>query len=358
MFDQETIAAVKTTAARMGVEEAALLAVLEVESAGRVYAVVNGRNEPLIRFEGHYFDRRLTGPARDQARSLGLANPRAGAVKNPAGQEPRWRTLNRAIEIDAVAALESTSFGVGQVMGAHWAWLGYASVGDLVNTARSGVAGQIELMARYIDKAGLVGALKRLDWSAFARGYNGPGFAANGYHTKIAAAYRRRAGTSAAPASDGMLRLGSKGARVRELQALLVRAGQSLVVDGDFGPATASAVRAFQSAMNLSVDGVAGPQTLRALDRYRQGVDDRPGDQAVTEVKEVRDGLAGGIGGGVAIEVARRAIEDATTQVGGIAGLEYVSAGLAVAAAALAVGGAIWAGVGLWRRRRTVEVPA
>ena len=51
-----------------------LLAVAEVESAGRVVATVFGRKEPLIRFEGHYFDNRLTDEERARARRLGLAS--------------------------------------------------------------------------------------------------------------------------------------------------------------------------------------------------------------------------------------------------------------------------------------------
>ncbi|RJG46457.1 N-acetylmuramidase domain-containing protein [Mesorhizobium sp. DCY119] len=361
MFDSETMIAARQFAQRLGCETAALLAVIEIESGGRVYAIVNGRKEPMIRFEGHYFDRRLTGEARVEARRLGLAHPNAGAVKNPSTQEARWTLINRAIEIDAIAALESVSWGLGQVMGAHWNWLGYESVAKLVNTARDGVAGQIELMVRYIEKAGLAGALQRRDWTAFARGYNGPNFAKDGYHTKIAAAYRRHAGaaaSSAPPSSEGMLRLGSRGARVRELQTLLVRAGQSVSIDGDFGPATASAVRAFQAAFGLTVDGIAGPETMRAVDRYRQGAADRPGEQKLAELKEVRDGLFSGLGGGLTIEATRRTIEEAAAKIGGLAGLEWLSASLTVAAVALAIGGLAWACIGIWRRRRTVEVPA
>jgi hypothetical protein len=77
------------------------------------------------------------------------------------------------------------------VMGAHWAWLGYADVDALVAEARSGVGGQVRLMARYIDKAGLSAAIRRRDRVAFAHGYNGPAFARHGYDRKIAVAYER-----------------------------------------------------------------------------------------------------------------------------------------------------------------------
>ena len=284
MFTTETVNAAARYAKRMGVELAALLAVIEIESAGKVFASVGGRNEPVIRWEGHYFDRRLSGTKRAQARAAGLADPTAGKIANPSSQAARWTLLNRAIEIDAQAALESVSWGLGQVMGAHWSWLGYATVDELVNTARSSVAGQIDLMVRYIEQAGLVDEIRRRDWAGFARGYNGANYAKHGYHTKLAAAYARHAriipGTPTAPAAqDGLLRLGMQGAEVRELQTLLRRAGHALAVDGDFGPATRKAVQAFQSAEGLAVDGVAGPKTWAALDRYRQSNDEQPGAQ-------------------------------------------------------------------------------
>lgn len=71
---------------------------------------------------------------------------------------------------------------------------------------------------------------------------------------------------------DTLLKRGSRGAAVRELQNLLNRANLkagsefvSLEIDGAFGGATDRAVRAAQERMGLVVDGVAGPQTLTAL---------------------------------------------------------------------------------------------
>ncbi|MFB6892917.1 N-acetylmuramoyl-L-alanine amidase [Kitasatospora sp. NPDC056327] len=58
-----------------------------------------------------------------------------------------------------------------------------------------------------------------------------------------------------------VLAAGASGEKVRTLQHLLVQRGASLTVDGSFGPATRSAVTAFQTAVNAGVDGVAGNQT-------------------------------------------------------------------------------------------------
>lgn len=57
----------------------------------------------------------------------------------------------------------------------------------------------------------------------------------------------------------------SGGRHVRGLQRALNKRGSSLLIDGDFGGVTDSAVRAFQSANQLVSDGQAGPVTWRAL---------------------------------------------------------------------------------------------
>ncbi|GAB3714505.1 peptidoglycan-binding protein [Mariniluteicoccus flavus] len=61
------------------------------------------------------------------------------------------------------------------------------------------------------------------------------------------------------------LKLGSEGASVRLLQRAITYAGHRAEVDGQFGPATQSAVRAFQKARGLHVDGVVGPRTWARL---------------------------------------------------------------------------------------------
>lgn len=195
MFDLTTRNALAETAREAGIDAAALLAIAEVESGGCALFQVAGRMEPAIRFEGHYFDRRLSGRIREQARAGGLSDPVAGKVRNPRLQTERWRLLNRAMEMSRKAALESTSWGIGQVMGAHWAWLGYQTIDELVAEARHSVAGQARLMLRFIEKAGLKDTLQAHDWAGFARRYNGPAFARNRYDSRMAAAFSRWSGS-------------------------------------------------------------------------------------------------------------------------------------------------------------------
>ncbi|MFX4271053.1 peptidoglycan-binding protein [Propionibacteriaceae bacterium Y1685] len=68
------------------------------------------------------------------------------------------------------------------------------------------------------------------------------------------------------------LKQGSTGVSVKILQRLLIANGQSIAVDGSFGPATHSAVLAFQKSKGLAADGSVGPATWGAIiPELRQG---------------------------------------------------------------------------------------
>lgn len=66
--------------------------------------------------------------------------------------------------------------------------------------------------------------------------------------------------TSAPKTALRTLRRGSKGDDVRAVQAIV-----GVKQDGDFGPATDTAVRAWQSAHGLNPDGAVGPKTYTAM---------------------------------------------------------------------------------------------
>lgn len=203
-----------------------------------------------------------------------MSSPIAGAIKNPQSQKARWALLERAAAIDRQASYESTSFGVGQVMGAHWQWLGYASVDALVEDARAGLGGQMQLMERFIEKSGLSDALRHKDWASFARGYNGPGFKKNAYDRKLAAAFDRLKSGDLYPSDSSAaqgdefqnLRLGMRGDAVLDLQRLLTAKGHLNPQDGIFGVQTENAVKRFQKDAGLKQDGIFGPDTRTALE--------------------------------------------------------------------------------------------
>jgi hypothetical protein len=76
---------------------------------------------------------------------------------------------------------------------------------------------------------------------------------------------------AASSSSSSSLRAGASGAAVQKLQATLkawyptTAPFSTLRVDGQYGPATEIAVRAFQTRAGLTPDGIAGQLTLAAL---------------------------------------------------------------------------------------------
>jgi peptidoglycan hydrolase-like protein with peptidoglycan-binding domain len=64
-----------------------------------------------------------------------------------------------------------------------------------------------------------------------------------------------------------LLRKGSSGPSVVDLQQKLNRLGYGLSTDGQFGPGTETAVKKFQGSAGLTADGIVGSMTLNALNQ-------------------------------------------------------------------------------------------
>lgn len=125
-----------------------------------------------------------------------------------------------------------------------------------------------------------------------------------------------------------MLEAGMSGEDVSALQKLLISWGANITADGDYGPATTTAVKSFQTANKLDPDGVAGPATITALKSVTQEEDDdMTPEQAAqlayvdgrvlamaTGTDKVRTDLRGG-GSAVWIVQAVKAIADAVASV-------------------------------------------
>ena len=85
---------------------------------------------------------------------------------------------------------------------------------------------------------------------------------------------------------------GSQGENVRSVQYLLNAHGDTLAIDGLFGPLTSASVRSFQQAQGLSIDGIVGDATWPILI-----IDVSPGDSgdAVMAVQSQIKSRAGGV---------------------------------------------------------------
>lgn len=99
--------------------------------------------------------------------------------------------------------------------------------------------------------------------------------------------------------AGGLLRRGSRGEEVRELQLFLNEHGYldaqggALVTDGVFGPRTEHALRTFQRDQGIRADGVVGPQTMGKVNmtNLMAGLDTNR--DAMVSVEEVRAQHAG-----------------------------------------------------------------
>lgn len=183
---------IKDLANKHGIEYASLKAVVEVEASGKGFI----GDVPKILYEPHIMYRLLTKKNYITIRNNlmkahpNLCYPRWGTYKYGA-ESIQHKRLEIASQFNRDTALESCSWGLGQVMGFHWKSLGYESLQAFINDMYESEAKQLEAMIRFIKVNGLLLALKNKDWVKFARGYNGSGYAKNKYHIKLANAYAK-----------------------------------------------------------------------------------------------------------------------------------------------------------------------
>ena len=179
-------------ARQLGVEEAALRAVVEVECSSKGGFLADGR--PRILFEGHIFHKRLL------ARGI---NPEEYAPSNPdiiypswtrahyKGGKGEWERFERAAAISPEAAVESASWGLFQIMGFHWKTCGCTSPTNFRERMERSEREQMALAMQFLEKTGIAKFLKTKDWCTFALRYNGSEYKANRYDTRLAAAYQK-----------------------------------------------------------------------------------------------------------------------------------------------------------------------
>lgn len=185
----------QAAAARLGVSVPAVKAVATVESNGGGF-LPDGRVK--VQYEPHVMYRQLASNF-DRARADKelVAHPDLVAKKAGSYQslDKEDKDMNRAAQlIDRTSALESASWGAFQIMGYHWKTLQYTTLQGFINNQYT-AAGQLETFVRFIQAdPRLLKALRGKDWATFARIYNGPGYAANKYDTKLAAAYKQFGG--------------------------------------------------------------------------------------------------------------------------------------------------------------------
>jgi hypothetical protein len=174
-------------ARRLSCEVAAIKAVSQVETGIRGCWEADGR--PVILYERHYFKRFTNGEFDASHDDLSHLPPN---IYGPYSHQ--HRKLRRAAALNEEAALKSASWGGYQIMGANYASAGFASVAAFVSAQMESERRQLDaFVAVVLANRSWLKAIQDKDWTAFARGYNGPGYRAFNYDTKMKAAYEQLA---------------------------------------------------------------------------------------------------------------------------------------------------------------------
>lgn len=164
---------------------AAIKAVCKIEAPRGGF---NPDGTPVTLFEAHVFSRE-TGGKFDLV-APDLSSPRWNRKLYGKTWQQEKDRLDRAAKLDRDSALRSCSWGRFQIMGFNHDVCGFETIQSFVNAMYRSESEQLDCFAQFILHSGLCPPLRRLDWVAFARGYNGPRYYENKYDEKLAAAYR------------------------------------------------------------------------------------------------------------------------------------------------------------------------
>jgi len=138
-----------------------LLAFVEIETGGKGFDSDTGKI--IIQFEPSWM-KKLAPYAPSGNWSLNKVDV----------QSKEWIAFNDAFSKNKDAAMQSTSIGLGQIMGFHYKRLGFSTVGDFWNYSKESIDNQIELIIRFIKiDINLSKALISEDWHKVASIYNG-----------------------------------------------------------------------------------------------------------------------------------------------------------------------------------------
>lgn len=172
-------------ATMLGVEVAAIKAVAEVESRGAGF-LSNGK--PVILYEPHIFSRYTAHKYDEAYPAISYRKWKTGAYGPMSAQWPKFEI---AAQINPEAAIFACSWGKFQLMGFNYRLCGFADAMGFRLAMELNEGEHLKAFCGFVKARGLVDELQRKDWTAFAFGYNGAGYAANHYDTKMAAAYRK-----------------------------------------------------------------------------------------------------------------------------------------------------------------------
>jgi hypothetical protein len=170
-----------------GISVAAIKAIIEVEVGSRQTGFLpSGR--PVVLFEAHWFGYLTNYRFNNSHPTLSTRNWNRSLYL---GGEREWDRIEAAAKLDWSAAHQAASYGLGQILGINYKITGFNTIQDFVKAQFESEYNQLRTMFNFIKNKGLIPAINREDWTTVARVYNGPGFAKNNYHIKLAQAYAK-----------------------------------------------------------------------------------------------------------------------------------------------------------------------
>lgn len=188
--NQLTVHDIQSGAESLSVPFEVMATVAHVESVGE--GLVESTH-PVVLFERHVFHRQLMRSLKkEEVERLArhypdLINLKRGGYGDG---EQEWERFNLAMAIHRSAAIESTRWGMFQIMGFHWSLLDYSSSLDWFNAMCRSEMEQLTALCQFIkQKPVMHRALQQQQWAEFARRYNGPTYKENDYDVKLAKYY-------------------------------------------------------------------------------------------------------------------------------------------------------------------------
>ena len=227
----------------LGGDIASLWSLVTVETKGFGYL---SDRRPQILFERHIFHRRTDGKF-DQYPNISNATP-GGYSDGPTADArgiAEYTRLAEAMKLDEKSALESASWGLGQIMGFNAGTCGFTDVYDMVNSMVLGEGAQLRAIAGFITaNKSLLAAFTAQNWAGVALNYNGKDYAKNQYDVKLQQSYERFRTAANQPALD-----------LRTAQACLMYLKYDVGgVDGVSGPRTKAAMIAYRAAKGIAAE--------------------------------------------------------------------------------------------------------
>lgn len=182
----------KEVAKTLKVDVAAIKAVVDVE-AGAAHEGFWTKGKPIINFDLSVYKKRSA--KRNVLAKAQKSHPEIFAKSNTRKygsiQAARQARLDAAMRVDSVSAIEGTFWGMFQIGGFNYKLCNTASPQEFLMKMSRSERDQLDLFADFLINTGMVEPLRKKDWAAFAKRYNGPSYASRGYHTKLAKSYAK-----------------------------------------------------------------------------------------------------------------------------------------------------------------------